>query len=492
MPGVIVTTGTRTGPSGNGIATGEVFFMAAECERGIDSEAVLVTSLAEFVTAFGGYVSATKYAYQQARVFFEEGGSAMYVANTAGSGVRATVALTAEPSAPGVTLTAVGAGTWGNLIKVAVVNNDTDATISVYYNGETDAELLFTYTGNCQEIVDAVNNSTVLANYCTAALTTSAVGTSILSTTVTIAAPSNGTYVAATSTQRTAALALFTPDLGPGAVAVPGLYDGTDTDEYDAILAHCVANKRIGLVSFAPTASVSAARGVSTAYKATDQTGQEHLAFYYPNVVIPSGTGVNLSVPPEAYVAAVRARTIKTSGPWRAYAGVVSESRFVTGLATSVSRANGDLLDADRINAIRIINGSVRIYGARSHSTVTSQWRFITNRDTMNYVVFKAEESLEPLVFSGIDGRGGVYLAIRSALQGVLEPIRQAGGFFEMFDTQGRKVDSGYTITVDDSLNPLAQLETGLIKARVGVRVSSVGDKIDVSIIKSNLTSTLV
>jgi hypothetical protein len=209
-------------------------------------------------------------------------------------------------------------------------------------------------------------------------------------------------------------------------------------------------------------------------------------------VVIPSGTGVNLSVPPEAYVAAVRARTVKTSGAWRAYAGVVSESRFVTGIATAVSRADGDLLDADRVNAIRIINGSVRIYGARSHSTVTSQWRFITNRDTMNYVVYLAEEALEPLVFSGIDGRGGVYLAIRSALQGVLEPIRQAGGFFEMFDTQGRKVDSGYTITVDDSLNPLAQLETGLIKARVGVRVSSVGDKIDVNIIKSNLTSTLV
>ena len=491
MPGVIVTTGTRTGPSGNGIATGEVFFMAAECERGIDSEAVLVTSLAEFVTAFGGYVSATKYAYQQARVFFEEGGSAMYVANTAGSGVRASKVLGAEPSAPGVTLTAVGAGTWGNLIKTTVVNNTTDATISIHYNGETDAELLFEYTGNCQEIVDAINNSTVLANYCTAALTVSANGADILSDAA-IGAFGSGTYVAATSTERTAALALFTPDLGPGAVAVPGLYDGTDTTEYDAILAHCVANKRIGLVSFAANATISGARGISTAYKATDQTGQEHLAFYYPNVVIPSGTGVNLSVPPEAYVAAVRARTIKTSGPWRAYAGVVSESRFVTGLATSVSRANGDLLDADRVNAIRIINGSVRIYGARSHSTVTSQWRFITNRDTMNYVVFKAEESLEPLVFSGIDGRGGVYLAIRSALQGVLEPIRQAGGFFEMFDAQGRKVDSGYTITVDDSLNPIAQLETGLIKARVGVRVSSVGDKIDVSIIKSNLTSTLV
>jgi len=35
-------------------------------------------------------------------------------------------------------------------------------------------------------------------------------------------------------------------------------------------------------------------------------------------------------------------------------------------------------------------------------------------------------------------------------------------------------------------------LASGLIRAKVGVRVSSVGDRIEVEIIKSNLTSSVV
>jgi hypothetical protein len=35
-------------------------------------------------------------------------------------------------------------------------------------------------------------------------------------------------------------------------------------------------------------------------------------------------------------------------------------------------------------------------------------------------------------------------------------------------------------------------LANGLVKARVGVRVSSIGDRIEIDIVKSNLTSTVV
>jgi hypothetical protein len=40
-------------------------------------------------------------------------------------------------------------------------------------------------------------------------------------------------------------------------------------------------------------------------------------------------------------------------------------------------------------------------------------------------------------------------------------------------------------------LNPLSQLEEGTVKARLGVRVASIGDKIEVDLIKSNLTTAL-
>ena len=148
-------------------------------------------------------------------------------------------------------------------------------------------------------------------------------------------------------------------------------------------------------------------------------------------------------------------------------------------------------MDASRVNPIRLINGRVRIYGARSHSTVTAQWRFITARDTINYISVEANNRLEDLVFSSIDGRQTLYANIINAIQSIVEPIRINGGFYEGFDSLGKRIDYGYTIKCDASLNPLTQLEEGTIKARLGVRVSSVGDKIEVDLIKSNLTTAL-
>ena len=39
---------------------------------------------------------------------------------------------------------------------------------------------------------------------------------------------------------------------------------------------------------------------------------------------------------------------------------------------------------------------------------------------------------------------------------------------------------------------PLSQLANGVIRAKVGVRVSSVSDRIEIEIVKSNLTSSVV
>jgi hypothetical protein len=74
----------------------------------------------------------------------------------------------------------------------------------------------------------------------------------------------------------------------------------------------------------------------------------------------------------------------------------------------------------------------------------------------------------------------------------MLEPIRIAGGFFEAFDTTGKRIDYGYSVQVNESINPLTQLAGGLVKAKVGIRVSSVGDQIQVDVVKSNLTASVV
>jgi hypothetical protein len=105
--------------------------------------------------------------------------------------------------------------------------------------------------------------------------------------------------------------------------------------------------------------------------------------------------------------------------------------------------------------------------------------------------VTQANARLEDLVFSTIDGRSTLFANIINSIQSVLEPIRIGGGLYEGFDATGARIDYGYTIKCDASLNPVATLETGTVQARIGVRCSTVGDKIEVDLIKSNLTTAL-
>lgn len=486
MPGVTISTAVRTGAVNTGTAPAATFFVAGQTERGIDTSAVLVTSLEDYETKFGGHVSG-HYTWYTLRTFFEEGGVQAYVAKaTASAAVKASKALLAPSSAAGITLTAVGKGTWGNNLSVTVTNNTTDFDIVVEYSGEP----IFAGSGyaSLNEAVEAINFSSAAQYYFTAALTSGAVGTALLATAAesSFASGTDGTIA---KSDYEDALDLFTNELGSGAVSIPGVATGTsDSSVYDALRTHAYANNRIAICSFSSSATIAQARSASTGYTGTEY--HEYMAFYHPWIQIPNGT-VTVNIPPDGYVAAVRSRTHNEAGPWKAFAGVASEAKFATGLALTVSRADADNMEADRVNPLRLVNGRVRVYGARSHSTLASQWRFINARDVINFIVTQAETKLDDLVFSTIDGRSVVFANIINALQSVLEPIRIAGGLYEGFDALGKRLDYGYTIKCDSALNPASQLETGTVKARVGVRVSSIGDKIEVDLIKSNLTTAL-
>jgi uncharacterized protein YlxW (UPF0749 family) len=85
-----------------------------------------------------------------------------------------------------------------------------------------------------------------------------------------------------------------------------------------------------------------------------------------------------------------------------------------------------------------------------------------------------------------------MFAAIEAHLVAVMEPLRALGALYEAFDVNGRRIDMGYTVKCNNSINPLSQLVNGTVTARVGLRVSSIGDSIQVDIIKSNLTTSVV
>lgn len=482
MPGVVVTTAVRTGPSIANVTPSATFFIVGQTERGPSDEAVLVTSLADYEEKFGGFVS-YGVVHQQMQTYFEEGGSQAYVARVVGaSATVGTKNLNNSSSTAAITLTAVGAGSWSSNLEAAVVASGAGFAIKLYLSGD-----LVYNSGECASAtiaVNKINSSSLASSYVTAAVGAGG-GTPVVAAASAFSAGDDpGTPATALFT---GALDLFSDTLGAGAVAIPGQ---TGTTVWNAIIAHCNTNNRIALLAFTEAATATSAISDAAAY--ADDEHSEHAAFFYPWVQIERDTNVLAYISPEGYVAAKRAVAQNSDGPWRPYAGLMSEASFVLGLKSEISKAQSDTLDEGRVNGLRVINGRVRIYGARSASNDEVNFRYITAQEMLNYVVVQAQSQLEDLVFSTIDGRQTLFANVKSRLINLLDPIRVAGGLYEAFDNTGRRIDYGYSVVVNEAINPVSQLAGGLIRAKVGIRVSSVGDQIEIAVTKSNLTASVV
>jgi hypothetical protein len=492
MPGVVISTAVRTGPSATTVRESSQLFVVGLAERGPSSEAIMVESIADFEATFGGYQSYS-YLHPTVETFFEEGGTQCYVARTVGASATSGLLQLNDSSSDGVlTLFANGAGAWSADVAIEVVQPSpgTNFKINLYYEDK------FLYsTGTVTSAAQAagrINLSSVATRYVFAAATPGATTIpEILSPTY--LSPGDDLRSSITSADYISSLSLFNGALGTGAVSCPETMENSTGEiaMLNALVQHANTNSRIAILHDTLTALVQDVK--ETAFSLGSEEHSEHAALYYPWIEVPTTVvGVSRIIPPDGYVAAKRAVAHNQTGSHVPAAGLLSAARFVSGVATDIDKATGDDLDDNSVNAIRVIQNSVRIYGARSLSLDDENFRYITSQDTINTVVVEAGRTLEDLVFSTIDGRNTIFSAIESRLIAILSPLRDIGALFEAYDANGRKIDSGFTVRCDAKLNPTSQLAGGTVKAKVGLRVSSVGDKIEVDIVKSNLTASVV
>lgn len=496
MPGVVINTATRTGPNQPTTLEETQMFVMGYATRGPVDEAVLVTSIKEFEDTFGGrittFVGETTYLYDTVATFFEEGGTRAYVARLADGATTGYINLLDSGSTATMRVTANGPGTWASDYQVQVAAGTASGTFVVKLL-DSDGDTVYS-TGNCSTVAQAVgriNTSAVASRYVVASdLATSSNNPDVLAATSLDDTVAGANGNAAEPEDMASALDLFLDSYGSGVVCNPELPYGNATVD-EAIATHCKTYNRIAFMYGQSDDTISEAGDSGLALSEADNA--EHVAYYYPWVYIPTSVaGVERLVPPVGYAAAKRAVANIQVGPHQPPAGLLSVAKFVTGVATDISKANGDILDEKFVNAIRVINNTVRIYGARSTSSDVDNFRFITAQDVVNKVVVEANRSLEDLVFAPIDGRNTIFANIESRLYSVLEPLRVKGALFEAFDSNGKRIDYGYTVKCDASINPTSQLADGTVKARVGMRVSSVGSSIEVDITKSNLTASVV
>ena len=487
MPGVVINTAVRTGPTGNTVRETSQAFFVGQIGRGPTNASVRVDSIEEFEAVYGGYVS-YGYLYDTVATFFEEGGTRAYIARVVGPAATAgTLTIDDDSAAASLQIDAQGAGAWSANIEVQIragIGNGTRA-LDLFYEGN----IVFS-TGDC---LTAESMAGQVATNSTASrlVTITVVGTDMPAITVGSTPLSAGDDDRAniTTTEYNAALDLFLDSYGAGVVAN---CESTNNLVHAALVAHANTHNRVAFLHAAAgtgvTAAATAGRTIAVQY-----TNAEHAQMIYPWVYRPTSVpGVNRLIPPTGYFAGVRARAHNQVGPQQPGAGIISNARFINGVEIDISKTDGDALDDSNVAAIRTINNTIRVYGARSLSNDVANFRYLTGQEIVNHVVVEANRSLEDLMFSVIDGRNNVFASVQAKLIAILEPLRTSGALYEAFDANGKRIDYGYTVKCDTSLNPVTQLAEGLIKAKVGVRVSSVGDKIEVDIVKSNLTASVV
>lgn len=477
MPGVNVTTATRSGPVADNVAPSGQFFAAGMADRGSTLAPALVTSIADFESKFGERVSYS-HLYDNIDVFFQEGGARAWVIRVVGpSATKGTITLVDRAAVPDDTLKfdAISGGAWSSGLTITVADLSATTELTVALDGTTVER----FTGSTvAEIVEAFSTSSYvvcssLGSSSTAPTNMPAEGTSTLS-----AGTDDRANV--TATHYTTALELFGIGLGDGVVAVPGV----GSTMHDALIAHAVDNRRIALLAEAETAAVATLKATAAALNS------EYAGLFAPWVQISTAAGTRFTSP-EGYVAAVRNRAHVEAGPWRAPAGQIAVAKSLIGLKYDYSRIEGDELDGAKVSAIRLINNTVRLYGWRSLSDDSSNYALIVGRDLLNRLVVQSEAVLEQYVFQSVDGKGQLLSAINGAIVGICQPIAQAGGLYPRYDAAGNLLDPGYRVDTSNNINTLESLSNNEVKAKVSVRMSPTASLISITIVKVGLLAGL-
>jgi hypothetical protein len=485
MPGVIVRTATRSGPTNPTAPDSARYFVAGLAERGDTTDAIQVRSMAEYELRLGGRVAYGSL-YDDLRTFFEEGGAEAYVARVVGAAATSGFLVLKDRAAatPQDTLRveASSPGAWSSDVSVQVANGTAAGSykLLVYYKG-VFAEVF----DNLVTPVDAVGATlqSVYVRATSLGSATVAPGNQPAVLAKTALSPGDDKRGVVVAANITAALDRFGPDLGPGAVGIPGYAQDMVGA---AMIAHCKANRRLALLALDPDGTIEDATIAAASYL---QDG-EYAGIFYPWITVPDGQNNTRTISPEGYVAACRARAHRQVGPWKPAAGEIAQARYVLAPAVALTKAESDQLDEARVSAIRTVVGTTRLYGWRSLSTDAANYSLLIHRDVLNSLAYQGEKLLETFVFETIDGRGQLLGRVASTLVGMVDPIRQAGGLYERI-VGGDLQDPGYSVDVGPSVNTDAVLASNEVHAVLAVRVSPVGQLIDLTIVKSGLTASV-
>lgn len=477
MPGVKVATQTQIGPSSALRAQSGQYFVVGLMERGSTVNPILVRGMADVAAQLGSRVSYGS-VWDSLKTFFDEGGEQAYVSRIVGPAATVgTLTLVDRAGSPlnTVRVDAASAGSWSTQIKIQVQNGSLANTyrITVLLNDVVveDKTNLATPAAAVQAFQESIYiRCTDLGSV------TAAPGNNPAAITATALSAGTDDRASVVAAGYVAGLARFLDSLGDGCVGIPGQ---NVTAIWTGIRDHCIANNRIGLLCAVQTATKT------DLLNRVPEVDSEYCGIFAPWIKVPDGSGGTRTISPEGYVAACRARAHSLTGPWRIPAGQIAQANTVSDVDVRFIESDANDLDDGRVNVIRLIANTVRLYGWRSLSSDVGNYWFLKDRDLLNNLVVESEKLLEQYVFQPIDAKGHLLSNINGTLTGLVDPISAAGGLYPLIDQNtGQQIDPGYKVVTDNSVNTPATLANNEVRAQLLVRIAPAGGVITLTIVK--------
>jgi len=423
------------------------FFIVGQTQKGTTTPTV-IRSMREYIATFGARTGGVSM-YDAAELALRAGVAELVVCRATGS-AAATATLSMDTGKIVVTARSVGA--YANSFTAAYTSATNTLTIVTDVGTET-------YVG-----------ATAAALLAEASISTTVAVTSsgtLPATNVTVASLTGGADDYAGVAWATV-LAAIPADLGPGAIATPGVAHGTSGA---ALCAHASTNDRLALLTVDSGSAVGTA--ASAAATASAYTGASHAALVWPHVRIPDGTTAGRLVDPTAFAAGLRARAHAVGIGESALAERYARQVVDVAPEIAVTSANWATANTAKVSVVRTVAGVTRLY---SWQTLTAAGRNLLPaqyRDMINALAYGGSVILESYV--GQPGTAATYSAAAGELSGFLSGY---AAYLQPRVSGGVQVDPGYVVSVSGGNDPA----DNRISADVSIRFAESVEFVDFTI----------
>lgn len=204
-----------------------------------------------------------------------------------------------------------------------------------------------------------------------------------------------------------------------------------------------------------------------------------HLAYYAPFLIDVDG----LEIPSSAAVVGLGIRRYREQNFIEPPAGTQYPIFGVTDVAVRITNAQQSVLNPEGVNVIRnlkhVPNGGIVVWGARTRSKGLFRW--VNTRIVTNVLIKTLENAFYSQVFSAADGFGILQTRIKEQANAILYRFWLSGALY------GDTTADAYAVICDESNNPNFDLENGLMRLDVFIKLSPTIEAILISVKRTSI-----